>query len=164
MNADWTTEPPHSIHHYRQRMCEEIAKNYDDVILAYTGGTDTETILNTFKLNGTRNLSIMNFANDFVHQQSKSRQFLRDHTNHHFERKHGADARKLNWEVNMFQAWTPTNEKEFESKLADYKVGSYQSDYKNVNGWWQNSGKTTLTRNRKGRKTCMVYGLSLIHI
>ena len=158
MNADWTTEPPHSIQYYRQKMCKAIANNYDDIILAYTGGTDTETILNTFKFNGTKNLSVMNFANDFIHQQSKSRQFLRDHTNYHFDKKHGADVKKLNWDVKMFQAWTPTNEKEFESKLTSYKLGSYQSDYKNVNGWWQNSGKTTLSRNRKGKKTCMVYG------
>tara|TARA_B100000029_G_scaffold3703_2_gene4401 strand:+ start:4838 stop:6097 length:1260 start_codon:yes stop_codon:yes gene_type:complete len=158
MNSDWTQEPPHSIQYYRQKMCKAISSTYDDVILAYTGGTDTETILDTFKFLGTTNLSILNFANDFIHQQSKARQFLRDHTVHHFDKKHGADAKKLNWNVKMFQAWTPTDEKQFEDLITDYKIGHWLGDYKNVNGWWQNSGKTTLSMDRKGKKTCMVYG------
>lgn len=158
INLDWTQEPPHSVEYYRQKMCKAISNTYDDVILAYTGGTDTETILDTFKLLGTTNLSILNFANDFRHQQSKSRQFLRDHTVHHFDKKHGTDAKKLNWNVRMFEAWTPTDEKQFEELITDYKIGHWSGDYKNVNSWWQNSGKRTLSRNRKGKKTCMVYG------
>ena len=157
-NPDWTQEPPHSVQYYREKMCKAISSTYNDVILAYTGGTDTETILDTFKFLGTTNLSIINFANDFIHQQSKARQFLRDHTVHHFDKKHGADAKKLNWNVKMFQAWTPTDEKQFEDLITDYKVGHWLGDYKNVNSWWQNSGRKTLARDNKVKKSCMVYG------
>ena len=158
MHTDWTQEPPHSVQYYREKMCKAISSTYNDVILAYTGGTDTETILDTFKSLGTTNLSIVNFANDFVHQQSKARQFLKDHTVRNFEKKHGADAKKLNWDVKMFQAWTPTDEKQFEDLITDYKIGHWLGDYKNVNSWWQNSGRKTLARDNKVKKSCMVYG------
>ena len=55
-NDDWTTEPKETISHYRAEMCEQIAQSYDKIIIAYSGGTDSETIVDEFKKKQIKNI------------------------------------------------------------------------------------------------------------
>jgi len=154
---DWTIEPPESIEYYRQQMCEYIEKNYKEITIGYTGGTDSNTIVECFKRKGTRNIKLLNVVNNSVQQFSKTRQYLNNHTKAVTYAKHGRAANELGWDLAMFQGWTPTSKETYEKEIVDYKYGAWGSDWKNTNTWYQNSGELTLTRS-KTNKACFIMG------
>jgi hypothetical protein len=154
---DWTTEPPESIEYYRQQMCAYIEKNYNEITIGYSGGTDSNTVVECFKRRKTRNIKLLNVVNNSVQQLSKTRQFLNDHTKKVTYAKHGDVASQLGWEFDLFQGWTPTSKETFEKEIVDYNYGHWAGDWKNTNGWYQNSGELTLTRS-KTSKACFIMG------
>ena len=156
MEMDWTKEPTESIEHYRQLLCARLEDMYSNIMLGYSGGTDSETILECFFRRGTKNLTMLNIVNT-LQQHTETRQWLRDHTNQAVQQKWGQVARQRNWNFRMWEAWQPTSHESFEKDLTDYKSGSWTVEYRYLNAWSQNSGQKTLTRN-KGKKTCLVMG------
>ncbi len=157
MNDDWTTEPPHALEHYLQQMCAHVENNYDEIIVGYSGGTDSNTIVDCFKRRRTRGIRLLNVVNDETQVQAKSRQYLNRHTQSMTQARHGKDAAELGWDIDMFKTWTPTRPKQFEKDISDYKYGQWDSDWKNVSGWYQNSGEMTLTRSKTNR-ACFIMG------
>tara|TARA_B100000780_G_C21124727_1_gene456009 strand:+ start:366 stop:1625 length:1260 start_codon:yes stop_codon:yes gene_type:complete len=157
MNDDWTVEPPETIEYYRQQMCAYIEKNYDEITIGYSGGTDSNTVVECFKRRKTPNIKLLNVVNNSVQQLSKTRQYLNDHTKKVTYAKHGRAASELGWEFDLFQGWTPTSKETYEKEVVDYEYGAWDSDWKNTNGWYQNSGELTLTRS-KTSKACFIMG------
>jgi hypothetical protein len=51
---DWHIEPPESLEYYYKQQAQRIRDNYDYVILAYSGGYDSTTILETFHFNNIK--------------------------------------------------------------------------------------------------------------
>ena len=43
-NLDWTKEPTRDIEYYRQQVCEYIEDTYEEIVVGYSGGTDSETV------------------------------------------------------------------------------------------------------------------------
>ena len=48
---DWETEPPHDIDYYYKLRAESLRDQYDYIVLMYSGGADSSTILKTFLRN-----------------------------------------------------------------------------------------------------------------
>ena len=136
MNDDWTVEPPETIEYYRQQMCAYIEKNYDEITIGYSGGTDSNTVVECFKRRKTPNIKLLNVVNNSVQQLSKTRQYLNDHTKKVTYAKHGRAASELGWEFDLFQGWTPTSKETYEKEVVDYEYGAWDSDWKNTNGWY----------------------------
>lgn len=157
MNEDWTNEPPHDIEYYREQTCRALENKYDKIVLGYSGGTDSETILETFKKIGTRHIHLLNGMNDESHVYSKTRLSLKDDLARLVQKKHRSDIDNLGWQVDIGKVWNTTTEKQYEDMLTDYKIGHWSGDYKNVNGWHQNGGKVVLTKT-KTSNTAFVLG------
>ena len=157
MHEDWSTEPPHDIEYYREQTCRALESKYDKIVLGYSGGTDSETILEAFKKIGTRNLHVLNGMNAESHVFSSTRTALNDDLAKRFQKKHRSDTDNLGWQVDIGKVWNTTNEKQYEQIITDYKIGHWSGDYKNVNGWHQNSGKVVLTKT-KTSNTAFVLG------
>jgi hypothetical protein len=67
---DWTIEPAEDIYElYRQR-AQDIRNRYDYVVLMYSGGIDSHTILETFLSNGIKLDEICSFGNTDVEDKS----------------------------------------------------------------------------------------------
>ncbi len=56
--SNWKAEPPNPIFYYFDRHAKIISEKYDHIILTYSGGTDSHTILESFIRCGIRNLDI----------------------------------------------------------------------------------------------------------
>ena len=156
MDSDWTQEPTQSLQYYRNKMCQAIEQSYDQITLGYSGGTDSETILEAFAQRQTRDLELLNIINTHQ-QQTKNRQWLREHTEKAVANKWQTTAKKLKWKFNMWQAWQSLDHKEYEKALTDYKYGAWTVDWRYLNSWAQNSGMVTHTRN-KSKTSCLVMG------
>jgi hypothetical protein len=57
-NQDWTVEPDEDLDQLYDNFSMQIAAKYDDIILGYTGGTDSHTILRSFVRCGIRNVRL----------------------------------------------------------------------------------------------------------
>jgi len=57
-NQDWTVEPDEDLDELYDDFSRKIAAEYDDIILGYTGGTDSHTILRSFVRCGIRNVRL----------------------------------------------------------------------------------------------------------
>ncbi len=157
MHQDWTNEPQHDIEYYREQTCRALESKYDKIVLGYSGGTDSETILETFKKIGTRNIHLLNGMNAESHVFSKTRTELNADLAKRVQKKHRKDIDNLGWQVDIGKVWNTTNEKQYEDMITDYKIGHWSGDYKNVNGWHQDSGKVRLTKT-KTSNTAFVLG------
>ena len=137
-NDDWTTEPKETISHYRAEMCEQIAQSYDKIIIAYSGGTDSETMVDEFKKKQIKNIELLFVTND-INSTVESRKWLEEHMEVIIKQKHNDAIQNLGWTFRIGEKW----------KL--------QVDYKYLTSWHQNSNDNLLTRNTK-QKTCIVFG------
>lgn len=68
----WRKEPPHSVEHYMDKLSLEIAKKYDSIVLMYSGGTDSHTILSSFIRCGIRNV-YLSYINSQNHKEDYAR-------------------------------------------------------------------------------------------
>jgi len=155
-NDDWTTEPKETISHYRAEMCEQIAQSYDKIIIAYSGGTDSETIVDEFKKKQIKNIELLFVTND-INSTVESRKWLEEHMEVIIKQKHNDAIQNLGWTFRIGEKWELQDNKTFERTLTDYQEGCWQVDYKYLTSWHQNSNDNLLTRNTK-QKTCIVFG------
>ena len=75
LGDDWSTEPEQELEYYRQQMCAYIENTYHNITVAYSGGTDSETIIDAFKRRGTRQLTLLHLTNS-VSAETEARQRL----------------------------------------------------------------------------------------
>lgn len=67
---DWTKEPVEDIYElYRQR-AQDIRNRYDYLVLMYSGGVDSHTVLETFLNNGIKLDEVLSFGNTDVEDKS----------------------------------------------------------------------------------------------
>jgi hypothetical protein len=70
---DWYTEPEEDIYELYKRRAYQLRKDYDYIVLIYSGGIDSHTILETFLQNNLRIDEICSFSNNDV--QAKTEKF-----------------------------------------------------------------------------------------
>lgn len=63
-SIDLTIEPPHDLNYYYRKRAEELRQKYDHIILAFSGGTDSEHVFRTFYNNGIRIDEILHYHYD----------------------------------------------------------------------------------------------------
>ncbi len=155
-NDDWTQEPKQSVAHYRSEMCEQIAQRYDKIIVAYSGGTDSETIIEEFKKKNIKNIELLFVTND-INSTVASRKWLEEHMEIIIKQKHKDAIENLGWTFRIGEKWKLQDNKTFERTMTDYEEGCWQVDYRYLTAWHQNSNEQILTRIKKQR-TCIVFG------
>ena len=155
-DSDWTKEPSQSISHYRQEMCQQIASRYDRIIIAYSGGTDSETIVDEFKRLGTRNIELLH-TDEQTAAPVETRKWLREHMRIAIESKHTDAVQDLGWKITIGETWQMQNYKKLEKTLADYEEGCWNIDYRMINPWHLNDDNIKMTKNTR-QKTCIVFG------
>jgi len=163
--SDWSEEPTESISELCNRLCEIIEQTYDEIIIGYSGGTDSETIAQYFLKRGTRNVTLLKRPQELWPGDNVGR------TEHHFDpamkwadkithdaiKKNYAWAFKhLGWKMKFVKHMTPYNESQYEKSLANREFLSWENDYANISSWAQNSGDVFKT---KGKKSCFIEGL-----
>lgn len=154
-NPDWTNEPTRDIEYYRQQVCEYVEDTYDEIVVGYSGGTDSETVCDAFKRRGTRNIHFLHTALR-QHYQNEDKQKLWDHMRECIKAKHGDAIRDLNWKFTIAEPWEPSNADQYAYNLQDHKIGSYNVDYKPHATWSQNSGKIVIPST--GKRTVLIMG------
>jgi hypothetical protein len=70
---DWSKEPEEDIYELYRRRAYQLRKDYDYIVLIYSGGIDSHTILETFLQNNLRIDEICSFSNNDV--QAKTEKF-----------------------------------------------------------------------------------------
>jgi hypothetical protein len=70
---DWSKEPEEDIYELYKRRAYQLRKDYDYIVLIYSGGIDSHTILETFLQNNLRIDEICSFSNNDV--QAKTEKF-----------------------------------------------------------------------------------------
>ena len=156
MDRDWQKEPEKDLSYYKTAMCEHIKQHYDKIVLGYSGGTDSETILESFFQTKTKGLELLNIINTYQ-QQTKNRQWLKEHTEEAVRQKWGLVAKDLGWKFNMWKPWKPLDNTQYEKAITDYNYGSWTVDWRYLNSWAQNSGDITRTFD-KAKRTALVMG------
>ena len=156
MDRDWQKEPEKDLSYYKTAMCEHIKQHYDKIVLGYSGGTDSETILESFFQTKTKGLELLNIINTYQ-QQTKNRQWLKEHTEEAVRQKWGLVAKDLGWKFNMWKPWKPLDNTQYEKAITDYNYGSWTVDWRYLNSWAQNSGDITHTFD-KAKRTALVMG------
>jgi hypothetical protein len=151
----WDVEPPKSIEYYRQQVCEYIEDTYSNITVGYSGGTDSETVLNCFKRRGTKNIHFLHTAMDGL-IDLPSKQMEINHIKDNVRLKHNDTIANLNWKFTIAKPWTSGSLLDHEKKLADFSVGSFELDLKAAAAWGKNSGDKVVTRANK--KSVLIMG------
>ncbi len=159
---DWTQEPEATLEQLRDQMCAALEQRYDQIYLAYSGGTDSDTIADAFRRRGTKGITLVNVANATVQKRTEARTWLAQHTGEAVRVKYADAIANLGWKVLMFEAWQPYDTQQYEKSLLENEFMSWDNDYNNPNAWAQNSGDITLTR-AQGR-SCWILGLEKPHL
>jgi hypothetical protein len=153
---DWTKEPPMSIQEYRAEMCDQIASRYDRIIIAYSGGTDSETLVDEFKRKRIKNIELLH-TDELTASVTGARKWLRAHMKSAIEKKHMDAVHELGWKITIGETWKMKKPADLEKTLADYEEGCWLVDYRMINPWHLNDNATRMTKGNK-QKTCLVFG------
>jgi len=70
-DQDWTVEPNQDLDELYDNFSRQIAAKYDDIILGYTGGTDSHTILRSFVRCGIRNVRMFKTSSWAAHSPQR---------------------------------------------------------------------------------------------
>lgn len=143
--SKWDVEPPHSIEYYRQQVCEYIEDTYHSITVGYSGGTDSETVLNAFKRRGTKNIHFLHAILE-SNRNLPTKQLEIEHIRQSIKLKHNHTVQDLNWKFTVAESWDSGTLSDHEKKLQDFNVGSFETDIKAAAAWGRNSGNEVLTR------------------
>lgn len=158
LDEDWTVEPSESIEFYRQKVCEYIENTYTNITVAYSGGTDSETVADAFKRRGTKNLRLLNTVNVWDNE-SKTRQWLMQHTTEHIQAKHQDAIVGLGWLFQVGELWKPNTYDQFENQLADFNMTNWGADVDWTNQWCTDSAEVYIkTKQINQGRSCMIHG------
>ena len=159
---DWKAEPEQTFQQLCDRMCRLVEQTYDGIYISYSGGTDSDTIAESFLRRGTRNITLVNVANIPAQKKTNARKWLAQHTGDAVKSKYADAVANLGWRVMMFQGWQPTDLQQYEKSFLEREFLSWRQDYWNIHAWAQNSGEVTLTKHNK--KSCWIVGLEKPHL
>jgi len=163
--SDWSEEPAESIQQLCDRLCEIIEQTYEEIIIGYSGGTDSETIAQYFLKRGTRNITLLKRPQELWPGDNVGR------TEHHFDpalkwadrithdaikTKYAWAFENLGWKMKFVKHMTPYNESQYEKSLTNREFLSWENDYANISSWAQNSGDVFKT---EAKKSCFIEGL-----
>ena len=130
----WLVEPPQSIEYYRQQVCEYIENTYTNITIAYSGGTDSETVADAFKRRGTKNLKLTHAAMQ-DHLGMESKEYIFEHMRKEIKKKHTDAIHWLDWEFTVAAPWETNNESNFEKIISDMKIGAFATDHQQQCSW-----------------------------
>ena len=101
-------------------MCDYIENNYHNITIAWSGGTDSETVVDTFKRRQTKNIKLLHITSH-LGQFTKSKQWLHEHMRQLASAKHGDAVNKLGWQIQIGETWKSTKPAKFGNQLSDDK-------------------------------------------
>ena len=154
---DWTVEPAESIEFYRQKVCEYIENTYTNITIAYSGGTDSETVPNAFKRRGTKNLRLLHTTNIYDNEL-KTRHWLHEHLTQAIKHKHQDAIDHLGWLFHVGELWKPNDSNQFDNQLADFNFSNWGADVDWVNQWCTDSSEIYIKTKRVEGRSCMIHG------
>jgi cobalamin biosynthesis Co2+ chelatase CbiK len=96
--ALWQSEPTDHIHKYLEKHALILANKYDQIIIQYSGGTDSQTILDAFIRAGVKNVILWNRYSD-DNKNSKIRFDLQKSTHNSLKQKYSSIIKELNYSV-----------------------------------------------------------------
>jgi len=70
-NYDWTVEPKEDIYELYRRRAEQLRRDYDYIVVVYSGGIDSHTVLETFLQNNIKVDEICTFINAELGEKDK---------------------------------------------------------------------------------------------
>jgi len=154
-DPDWTQEPKYEIEYYRQEICAYLEDTYDEIVVGYSGGTDSETVCDAFKRRGTKNIHFLHTALT-EHYANKDKQELWNHMKRCIKAKHSDAIRDLKWKFTIAKPWQTNDVGHFANSLQDHKIGAFHVDYRPHSTWSQNSGKIVIPTT--GKRKVLVMG------
>jgi len=158
LSADWSQQPVHSVEHYRQQMCAYIENNYHNIVIAYSGGTDSETMVDAFKRRGTKQIILTHLTN-CADAKTKSRKWLEKHMEQRIRIKHADAVKYLGWKINVGTLWQPGDSSQQERTVSDNRFTSWGADVAFINQWYEDKpNQKILDLHDPRKKTCVIYG------
>ena len=130
----WQVEPPHSVDYYMDKHARILSEKYSKVHLRYSGGTDSNTVLQSFVRTG----GVVDIEHITTEEMSDFSRDLYTHCKKDF-----ADVAKLD-AVNSFSVFSHRglSQKEFERALCNYK-GNLSSVMLNNSLYWDSNSATS---------------------
>ena len=163
-STDWPTEPCETIEQLCDRLCDCIEQIYDEIILGYSGGTDSETIAQYFLRRGTRNLTLLHRPLDLwpghnigQHVLNGQLQWADQLTADALKVKYAWAIKNLGWKVKWVKHVPPYDAQQYEKSMMEREFLCWENDYNNINSWAQNSGQPMFKA--KGKRSCFIEGL-----
>jgi hypothetical protein len=158
LGNDWSKQPDKDLEHYRQRMCAYIENTYSNIVIAYSGGTDSETMVDAFKRRGTKRITLLHLTHT-DDAPTESRQWLEKHMEENIRIKHGDAIRHLGWNVRIGTNWEPGSSAQAERTITDGRYTSWGADVTFINQWYEDKPNQKILDTLDARsKTCVVYG------
>jgi len=158
LENDWTTKPENDLEHYRQQMCAYIENTYHNIVIAYSGGTDSETMVDVFKRRGTKQITLLHLTNT-DDATTKNRQWLEAHMHERIRIKHADAIKHLGWNVRIGTLWKPGTSSAAERTITDGRFSSWGSDPTFINNWYEDKpNQKILNVLDPKKKTSVVYG------
>ena len=158
LGDDWSTEPEQELEYYRQQMCAYIENTYHNITVAYSGGTDSETIIDAFKRRGTRQLTLLHLTNS-VSAETEARQRLEQEMKERIQYKHADAIKNLGWKFRIGTRWEVGSSDQTERSITDGKFTAWNPDVDFLNQWFEDKPTSGIVpRYDQKRAGCVVYG------
>lgn len=160
-NFNWKENPPKTIIEYQDLHCQIIKEKYDNIILMYSGGTDSHTILTALIRNNVRNVTLYEATNS-EHKSIPMRLNLVKSTFKYLE-KYKIIFQNLNYKLvssaldDSDDLFT-NDEKELDDVLSNVKPQKFIDIYHSGTFYRAFSVKNDKHIFKTSKKTCVIWG------
>jgi hypothetical protein len=159
----WRSEPPESVFTYIDAVTRDIASKYDKIILMYSGGTDSHTVLDSFVRCGLRDVEIcMNNTEDHrgCPDRATTNSWATDVLKSDYKYLFTDYGYTFNDRTEEGKVWNNITKDEMDEALHTYS-GSFQSQIVPSYGGAKYPPSLHIT---DSKKTAVVWGLEKPHI
>lgn len=162
----WNNEPPDTIENYLREHAKYIASQYDDIVLLYSGGTDSHTMLMAFISEGIKNVRLVHEDESIYRTADEPKnskdQFYTPPLIKELFQKYGKKLNELNYKVINTIIYHYADKictyDLYDKVLADKNYGDYNGNIKTVFKWLNYLSPHVTTIPKKGKKSCIVIG------
>lgn len=165
----WTIEPPKDIKEYLQEHAKHISSIYDNIIIYYSGGTDSHTMLSAFFDAGIPNVKLI--INDNYREEAskynpknESTVSLNNHVGSELFAKFGEKMNALNYSIESLTFYPkikPCSYYDYYNILKDRKFGDFETNLRTHFLWLDqasSSAPVVCKKNSANKKTCVIVG------
>lgn len=160
----WKVEPPEEISVYLKQHAEYLSTVYDKIVLYYSGGTDSHTMLKAFFDAGVTDVKLIINENHIFNPKNESTVSLNNHVGSELFAKFGEKMNALNYSIESLTSCPkikPCSYYDYYNILKDRKFGDFETNLRAHFLWLDqasSSAPVVCKKNSANKKTCVIVG------